>query len=69
MPVIPNMKNYFLRSLITEEVCHYLSGNMGEGGIMKKVTNCDIGGRVSKIWHLAVTSFLNGSKPKYYKHY
>ena len=34
-----------------EKVCHYLSGDTGAGVIMKKVTNGDIGGRKSKIWH------------------
>ena len=30
--VMPNMKIYFLRSLITEKVFKYFSGDMGEGG-------------------------------------
>ena len=51
MSVISNMKKYFLRSLITEKVCHYLSGDIGGEGIMKKVTNCDIGEGESKILH------------------
>ena len=50
---MPNMKNYFLMFLITEKVFHYLSSVMlGGGGIMKKVTNCDILGWGSKTWHL-----------------
>ena len=28
-----------------EKVCHYLPGDMGVKGIMKKMTNGDIGGR------------------------
>ena len=48
---MPNMKNYFLRSLISEKGCHYLSGDMGGEGIMKKVTNCNTGKEGSKIWH------------------
>ena len=39
------MYNYFLRSLIKEKVCHYLPGDMGGEGVMKKVTKSDIGGR------------------------
>ena len=31
--------------LIKEKVCHYLPGDMGGEGIMKKMTNGDIGGR------------------------
>ena len=46
------MKNYFLRSLIMKNVCHYLSVDMGRGDIMKKETNVDIGGGGPKIWHL-----------------
>ena len=38
-------KIIFLRSLIKENVCHYLPGDIGGGGIMKKVTNRDIVGR------------------------
>ena len=45
------MWNSCLKSLIKENVCHYLSGDMAGGGIMKKVTNGDIGGKGSKIWH------------------
>ena len=37
-------KIIFLRSLIKEKVCHYLPGDLGGGGIMKKVTNGDLGG-------------------------
>ena len=40
----------FLSSLIKENVCHHLPGEMGGSGIMKKVTNGDIRGRGSKIW-------------------
>ena len=37
---------------------------------MKKVTNCDIGGKGGlKFGICAVTAFLNGPKPMYYKHY
>ena len=45
------------RSLIKEKFCHYvtksLSGDIGGWvgwGIMKKMTNGDIGGRGSKTW-------------------
>ena len=37
---------------------------------MKKVTNCDRGGKGGlKFGICAVTVFLNGPKPMYYKHY
>ena len=37
---------------------------------MKKVTNCDIGGKGGlKFGICAMTAFLNGPKPMYYKHY
>ena len=42
-------KIIFLRSLIKGKVCHYLPGDIGGEGIMKKVANNDIGGRGSKI--------------------
>ena len=35
--------------MIKEKVCHYLPGEMGGEGIMKKVTNGGKGG--PKIWH------------------
>ena len=43
--VVQDMQNCFLKSLIKEKVCHYLPGNMGGRGIMKKVTKIDIGDR------------------------
>ena len=46
-------------SLIKEKVCHYLSGDMGRG-IMKKVTNGEIGGGGLKFGIFTVTSFFNG---------
>ena len=38
---------------------------------MKKVTNCDIEGEEGglKFGICAVTAFLDGHKPMYYKHY
>ena len=55
------MQNYYLRTLIKESVCHYLPGGIRGGrGIMKNVTNCDIGGEGGlKFGILAVTSFFN----------
>ena len=35
----------FLRSLTKEKLYHYLPGDMEGGGIMKNVTNGDLGGR------------------------
>ena len=43
--VMQEMLNYLLRSLIKENVCHYLPDDMGGGGIMKEVTNSDIVGK------------------------
>ena len=45
-------------SLIKEKVCHYLSGDMGRG-IMKKVTNGEIGGGGLKFGIFTVTSVFN----------
>ena len=36
--------------MIKEKVCHYLSGNIGGGSILKNVTNGATGERGSKIW-------------------
>ena len=53
------MLNYLLRSLIKENVCHYLPDDMGGGGIMKEVTNSDSGKGGLKFRIFVVTSFLN----------
>ena len=37
-------------SLIKEKICHYLPGDIGGGGIMKNVTNSDMGAGGSKMW-------------------
>ena len=49
--VIQNMENDFLSSLIKEKSCHCLPCDIGEEGIMKRVTKSDIVGKGSKIWH------------------
>ena len=56
--VLQDTKNYFLRSLI-KEVCHYLPGDMGGEGLMKKVTNNDTGGGGLKFGVFVVMSFFN----------
>ena len=35
------MKNYFLRSLNKEKICHYLPRDMWGGVLLKKVTNSE----------------------------
>ena len=47
------MLNYFLRSLIKGKVWHYLPGDIAGRGVIKKVSNGDIGeGGIYKIWYV-----------------
>ena len=49
--VTQNMLNYLLRSLIKEKFVTICVVTQGGGGILKKLTNDDIGGEGSKTWH------------------
>ena len=54
--------------MIKDKVCHYLHDNMEGEGTMKKVTNSNIGGRGSEMWHFRDDIIFEWSLTKFSLH-